>query len=322
MHGRIRIGSVLVAAKPGIQRWFVVLVGTALLVGLTAGPLAAASSTKKTYSVNVTTVGSVTPSASGFSAEFNATYTNTTPGGTSSVNSLTLTLPPNSTLDVTKPATFTTTTQSPAGTLRLNATAAPNIAVTNLYPVSYGQSVTLDFWATIPIAPTCSSTVSWATQAFTGSNLSGTAFTLSAFSTNVGTSLAAGSPITVNGVTVTNLSTTTCIPVTITRSGNQVQILKPSVQDVALIVYIKWDPEIAQTPLPPTKVDNNGSGTYSPIPWCTGTWNQGTPTDTSGVTWTTNGTSCLLGQQSNIAGSNTVQLQEWMYLLGDWGAQR
>jgi hypothetical protein len=37
--------------------------------------------------------------------------------------------------------------------------------------------------------------------------------------------------------------------------------------------------------------------------------------------------SCLLRQESNVAGTDAdgkplVQVQEWIYLTGDWGAQR
>lgn len=306
-----QVGSEGEAMSSVFRRVLVIGAGAALLVGLTAGTLSAASSTKKTYSVDVSTVQIVNSSATSFTAELHATYTNTTPGGISSFNSILLTVPTGYQIDVTKPATFTTTTGSSAGT---PSTSATTITVTNLYPVSYNRSVTLDFWATIPIAATCS-TATWTTQAFTGSNLSGTLFTPT-FSTNVNTSLYGGSTTGVNGVSVTNTSadTTACVPVTVTKGGNAVQILKPN-SGVPLTVTIDWTFDPPVSPLPWTKV----SDTYNPnlhnIEWCGGTQSAPALPGDGEV-------SCLVSENSQIAGSNTVNVEDVIYLLGDWGAAK
>ncbi len=318
------------------RKLLVISAGAVLLAGLTAGTLSAASSTKKTYSVNVSTVQIVSSSASGFTAEFHATFTNTTPGGTSSFNSLSLTAPDGSTISAAPAPTFTTTTGSPAGTLTPTSTG---ITVTNLYPVSYPKSVTLDFWATIPIATTCSATT-WTTAAMTGSNLTGTAFMLSGFTSNFNTPLGASGSATssitytdANGSTVklTNNSTT-CVPITFSRSGNSVQILKPTSINgvpVTLTVDVTWDPEKVANPLPPTETDTPLP--LHAIPWCNGTASAPTLPNTTDV-------SCLVSESSQIYGPDgngvtstdwvpnydgqLVQVHDVIYLLGDYSFQR
>lgn len=297
--------------------------GLALLVGLTAGPLAAASSTKKTYSATVDPA-TLPYSAPSITHEFKVTYTNTTPGGTSTINSVVLTAPTGYVINTTPAPTFTTSPASTAGAL---TTTSTSITLTNLNPLTYTQSVTLDFWATVDTTSlTCSTAAgAWATQAWTGSNTSGTLFSLSSPkpTTTIGTAVAAGgqtSYVDANGntVTVTNVGTT-CTPLTISRSGNSTTIAKPTTAGVALMADIVWDPEPAVQPLPVTQVDTP-SPTHD-IQWCDGTSSApGLPAGTSEV-------SCLVSESSQIAGPDAsgnqqVQVHDVVYLLGDWGAAR
>ena len=300
------------------RKLVVIGAGLALLGGLAAGPLAAASSTKKTYGVTVTPA-TLAYGAPSITSAFTATFTNTTPGGTSSINSLSLTAPTGYTIDSTPAPSFTTTTGSSAG----NLTSSPTtVTVTNLYPVTYGQSVTLSFSATVDTTSlTCSTAVgTWATQVWTGANTSGTLFALSSAvpTTTIGTDLQPGASITASGVTVTNVGTT-CVPVTVSRNGNTVTILKPTIEGVALSVDILWDPEPAVLPLPVDQVEASGSATPGPVQWCGGTPSQ--PTVPAGQV------SCLVSESSQIygpdaSGNQQVRVHDVVYLLGDYSIVR
>lgn len=301
----------------------VIIAGLALLVGLAAGPLAAASSTKKTYGVTVTptTLDYSTPS---ITSAFTATYTNTTPGGTSTINSLSLTAPTGYTIDADPAPTFATSAGGSTGSLAASSTT---ITVTHLNPVSYGQSVTISFSATVADTTSLSCATEaglWTTQAWTGATTSGTLFRLSsaapATTIGTGTLLLPGNSIVVSGVTVTNNSTSPCgVPVTVTRSGNSVQILKPTIEGVGLTVDILWDPEPAVLPLPVDQVMASGSTTPGPIQWCDGTAT--TPAMVTGQV------SCLVSESSQIYGADAtgnqqVQVHDVIALLGDWAISR
>ncbi len=304
--------------SPVLRRIVVIGVGAALLLGLAAGPLSAAKPVKKTYSVTATTVPYNASSAAGL-VEF--TYTNTTPSGIASFNSLTLTAPNGYTIDTGVPVAVTTSSGDTGFSV---ANDGQTVAVTNLYPVSSGQWVRVGVWVTFggPLPTSCDTGTPWATAAWTGSNLSGDAFQLSspAPTTTVGTLLSAGATITVDGVTVTNLSATTCIPITITRDGNVVHIYKPTLQDVPLSVDILWDPEDAVSPLPWTQVSDVSNPDLHPIEWCSGTVSApALPADGD--------VSCLVSESSQIVGPDAggtqqVQVHDLIYLLGDWTALR
>lgn len=314
------------------RKLLVISAGAVLLAGLTAGTLSAASSTKKTYSVTVdpATLPYATPSSSG---PLSFTYLNNTPG-TSTINSLALAFP---TSDYTitglsisggagsyLPGKNYSAVVVPAGSSGCPTQSSPCIQVTNLAPIGYGQSVVLSFTATVATSSLTCADVNgtWTPAAWTGSNLSGTAFVDSlAFPTTTiggGTILAAnGGSTTVDGVTVTNNSSCN-VPVSISRSSNNVTVLKPSIAGVALTVDIVWDPEPAPAPgssLPPTRVDTP-SPTHN-MAWCGSTaTTPPTPTMPSGEV------SCLTKETSQIAGSNTVQVEDVIYLLGDIGFVR
>ncbi len=291
--------------------------GAALLSGLTAGPLTAASSTKKTYGVTVTPA-TLDYGAPSITSAFSVTYMNTTPGGIASFNSLSLSAPAGYSIDATS-VSFTTTTGSSAG----NLTSSPTtVTVTNLYPVTYGQSVTLSFSATVDTSNLSCATAAgaWTTYAWTGANTSGTLFALSSAvpTTTIGTDLQPGASITASGVTVTNVGTT-CVPVTVSRNGNTVTILKPTIEGVALSVDILWDPEPAVLPLPVDQVEASGSATPGPVQWCGGTPSQ--PTVPAGQV------SCLVSESSQIygpdaSGNQQVRVHDVVYLLGDYSIVR
>jgi hypothetical protein len=297
-----------------LRRVIVVGAGVALLVGLTAGPLEAGG-TGKIYSVTMSpaavpyTTGSVGP------LKFTVVFANQTPGN-SQFNSLALSAPANYTIS----GPFSTQASSGnVGNVSI-AHSATGIQVTNLYPVGYGQTFTLTFYATIDTSNlTCSTAVgTWGTQAWTGSNLSGTPFALTSIAptTTVGTLLAAGGSITVNGVTVTNNSTQ-CEPISISQSGvgNTVNIFKPTVTGLANKVDILWNPEPAPLPgkpVPLTQVDTPAP-THA-IQWCGGT--AAAPSMPSGEV------SCLISETTQIAGSNNIQVHDVIQLVGDWGANR
>ncbi len=309
------------------RRWLLVLLGAALLMSLTAGPLSAAKATKKTYSVTVDPA-TVPLDPNGVDQTFTLRYTNTTPGGVASFNSLSLTAPAGFT--ITLASVVVTTSSGDTGFSVVPSAAAPNITVTNLYPVSYGEWVQIAFTAQVVMSgTTCSSAVgTWLTQAWTGSNTSGSLFELSGTppTTTVGTAVAPGASIIVNGVTLTNIGTT-CAPVTLSREGNEVHVYKPNDPSLAFTVDIDaWDPT---APTTWTQVDTPGG--FHPIKWCLGTWTPADPTNMTSITMpaydtTTSEVSCLLGQETTVAGVDPsgnplVRVREWIYLTDDWGAK-
>jgi hypothetical protein len=305
--------------------------GAVLLAGLTAGTLSAASS-GKSYKVTVdpATLPYHTPTTSG---TLNFTYLNNNPG-TSTINSLALGFPTSdytvSSLTLTggagsySPGKNYSAVVATAGSIGCPTTSSPCIQVTNLAPMGYGQSVVLSFTATVATSSlTCAdANGTWTPAAWTGSNLSGTSFADSvAYPTTTigsGTILAAnGGSTTVDGVTVTNNSSCN-VPVTISRSGNSITVLKPSISGVALTVDVWWYGVAATNPLPPTRVDTPASTQYTDgthdIKWCGGT--------PSALVMPTGEVSCLVTENSQIAGSNTVNVKDTIYLLGDWGAAK
>jgi hypothetical protein len=296
------------------RKILVIGAGAALLVGLTAGPLSAASPHSKTYTVTVnpTTLPYGTPSVT---SPFSFSYTNTTPSAT--INSVTLSAPSGYTIDATSVAVSGNTGNYSIAT----SSAAPQITVTNLYPVGYQATVTLSFTATVDTSNlSCSSSAgTWTPTAWTGSNLSGHLFTpTNTATTTVGTNLDPGGTTTYtdangNTVTVTNVGTT-CTPLSISRSGNTTTINKPTIAGVALTADVVWDPEPAQYPLPATQVDTPGG--WHNLLWCDGTMSS--PDLPAG----TNEVSCLVTESSKIvgpdaSGTQQVQIEDLIYLLGD-----
>jgi hypothetical protein len=295
-----------------LRRIIVVVAGAALLVGLTASPLEAGGA-GKIYSVTVSPAtlpyspGSVGP------VQFTVVFTNQTPGN-SQFNSLALGAPAGFT--ISGPVTAKASSGN-LGNASIASTAS-GIQVTNLYPVGYGQTLTVTFYATVDTSNLSCATAAglWSSQAFTGSNLSGTPFTLTgnAPTTAIGTPLASGASVTVNGVTVTN-NGAACVPVTITRNGNSVNVQKPTSAADLLTVDILWNPEPAASPLPWTQVSDTFNPTLHNIEWCGGTVGHPQLPGDGEV-------SCLVSESSQIAGSNTVQVHDVINLVGDWGAQR
>lgn len=328
------------------RRWLVVLVGASLLVGLAAVPLSAAKPTKKTYTVTVTPT-SVPYNPAGVEKTFTLRYTNATPGGIASFNSLTLTAPDGFTIDPATVSAFTSSGNT--GFSLATSSEAPNIKATNLYPVSYEEWVELTFKATVlPSATTCLGSVgTWVTEAWTGSNTSGGNFELQPPppTTTVGTPLAPGDSITVNGVTLTNVGES-CAPVTLSRDGNLVSVWKPADPSLAFTVEINaWDPEPADAPIPlarwtevdtpsPSALDLDDDG-WHPIQWCLGS------ADAPALPGSE--VSCLISQSSVTYGPDgdgstsdgitspdwvpeyegqLIQVTELIYLTGDWAIHR
>lgn len=324
-----------------LRRWLVVLVGAALLMGLAAGPLSAARPIKKTYAVTVSpTAAAYNPA--GATETFIFRYTNTTPGGIASFNSLTLTAPAGFTI---RPDTVSVVVSSGNGAFSVaTSSEPPNVVVTNLYPVSYAEWVEITFVATVlPSAATCAGSVgTWGTEAWTGSNTSGDLFALSgpAPTTTVGTLLEPGASITVDGATLTNVGTA-CAPVTLSRNGDYVYVYKPEDPSLAFRLEINaWNPEPASAPVPaerwtevdtpsPSALDPDGDG-WHPIQWCLGS--VGAPTLPGGEV------SCLVSQSLVTYGPDgdgttspdwvpdyegqLIRVAEVVYLTGDWGVQR
>jgi hypothetical protein len=318
------------------RKIMVVVVGVALLLGVTAGPLSAAKPINKIYQVTVNPSILV-----GGTQTVTVTYTNVTPG-VSSFNSLTLTVPTTGGYQIpTSQSVAVHDTADGSNTTVQPSATAPNITVTNLFPVGYEQSVTLKFQVTVPSLTTwCNPGDTWITMAWTGSNTSGSLFNLDpsvpAPTTSVGGSLGStpySQTLDNNDVvTVTNLGTTS-VPMSVC-GGTGVNITKPSMQ-VPLTVGITWTPEKAQSPLTTwTQVSDTANPTLHDIQWCNGTWDSTNPTDVSKVTLpllagstTIREVSCLLQETSQIYGPDTngnqqVQVHDLIYLLGDWGAQR
>lgn len=309
------------------------LIGASLVIGLTALPLSAAKPVKKTYAVTVNPA-TVPFNPAGATQTFTLRYTNTTPGGIASFNSLTLTAPIGFDIDFGT-AGVTTSSANTSFTVTTGLPSA-DIEVTGLYPVSYNEWVELTFEATVAItATTCAGAFgTWVTQAWTGSNTSGNLFELSGSvpTTTVGTHLDPGESITVNGVSLTNVGTA-CAPVTLSRNGDLVNVWKPSDPSLEFTVEVNaWDPEPATAPIPLvrwTEVDTPGG--WHDIQWCSGT--PGAPAMPGSEV------SCLISQSSEIYGPDgngtttgtdwvagydgqLIQVTEVIYLTGDWGAKR
>ncbi len=285
--------------------------GAALLLGATAG-LSAASSSNKTYTLAVSP-GTLPYSPSTETAQFTATFKDTTPSA--SINSLTLTAPTGYTVTTAPSLTASSGNLGNNYSVSVSSTLPSTITVTNLYPVGYNQTLTLAFTATVDTSSlTCSNNVgTWSSNAWTGSNQSGAQFAPASATTTVGAALAGSTsyPNIVTGVTVTN-NATTCALVGISRSGNSVTVLKPAGSTVNVTVDVLWNAEPAVYPLPATQVDTP-SPTHD-IQWCGGT--------SSSPTMPTGEVSCLISESSQIAGSNTVQVHDVIALDGDWTALR
>jgi hypothetical protein len=320
------------------RKLLVISAGAVLLAGLTAGTLSAASTKSKTYQVTVSTNPAPLPDTGG-PATFAFTYLNNNPG-TSTINSLTLTAPTTAYAITTTPTIVGvdgnyspgknySIAVFPAGSVGVEcAQTSSCIQVTNLAPMGYGQSLMLSFDGTVDASNfTCADVNGmWTPTAWTGSNLSGTTFvdSLAFPTTPIGTGTlldANGGSTSVDGVTVTNNSSC-AVPVNISRNGNSIQVLKPSISGVALTVDVQWygvAPDATTHQLPPTRVDTPASlATYSDgthnIQWCGGT--------PSALVMPTGEVSCLVTETSQIAGSNTVNVDDTIYLLGDWGAAK
>lgn len=302
------------------RKFIVIGVGATLLAALTAGPLSAASSNKTfTAAVNPSTMSySSTGTAQ---SSFTITYTNTTPSA--SINSVTLTAPTGWTID--SPATGVTVTEGGGSAGNYNVSIAnQTITVTNLSPVGYLGTVSVTFLATANWSSTltCSTnSATWTITAWTGSNLGGNQFTLTngPITTSIGSDLAVGASVTVSGATLTNVGTV-CVPVTISRNGNSVTVLKPTVSGEAFKLDILWDPEPAALPLPVDQVTST-AGSSNPIQWCNGT--------TSSLSVPTSQVSCLVSESAQVYGPDTstppvqqVQVHDVVFLLGDYSIVR
>jgi hypothetical protein len=320
------------------RRMLAVALGAALLMGLTAAPLSAAKPTKKIYTLDVTPP----EVANGSSAvTFTATFTNTSPDGISSFNSLTLT--GSSDFDFTD-ATVEVIPDpdgSPSGfDVVVETTPQFKVSVTGLSPVVPMHTVSIVIGGVgvdIPPSANCGAQdIPWGAQVWTGSNTGGNTFvqlpgTGHPFTRVVesSTSVPAGGSITTgDGLTATNVGTTCAQDVTLKRetvgSTKFVYLLKPDDVTATFVIQVdSWEQEPAVVPMPWTQVDT--PGTWHNIQWCLGSWSPSTPTVVSGLaTPPLPGTeiSCLLGQETHIVGAGYVQLTEYYYLDGDWGAKR
>lgn len=320
--------------RPAAALASIAVVGSLLLAA--AGPLSAAS-TNKTYTVTVSPTNLPYSSTSSVQSQFTVTYQNLTPSAT--INSLTLQAP--SGYQIT---TLPSLTASSGTVGNFNIATVPNnvtgpwtqISVTNLYPVGYQQTVSLTFWATVDTSSlNCSNNVgTWTTAAYTGSNLGGNSFGLvfpggtPTNTTTIGTALLHGATITVNGVTVTNNGA--CALITLSRSGNNVTVLKPTGSNVNLTVDILWNAEKAPVPpatLAPTQVDTP-SPTHA-IEWCNGTpsYDSSGNLITSGLSMPGSEVSCLVKETTQIVGPDSsgnqqVQVHDVVLLDGDWAISR
>lgn len=299
------------------RKFVVIGAALALLVGVTAGPLAASSS-NKTYTAAVNPATLPFSSSGTSQGPVTITLTNTTPSA--SINSLTVTAPSGYTI-TSLAATPVTESSGNAG--NYNVSLANNtITVTNLSPVSYLGTVSVSFTASTTWTGTLScstNSAAWSTTAWTGSNLSGNQFTLSgsAPTTSIGTDLAVGATITVSGVSLTN-NGTSCLPVTISRNLNSVTILKPTSSTDLLTLDVLWDPEPAGLPL---KIDTvtAADGSTNNIQWC-----GGTPT---APTVATGQVSCLFSETAKLylpdsSGNPQIQVEDVVKLIGDYSIVR
>lgn len=296
------------------RKFLVIGAGLALLAGLTAGPLSAASS-NKTYTV-AASPASLPYSSSGASGPLAITFTNKTPSA--SINSVTVTAP--SGYSVTGPFSVTEGTGS-AGNYNVSV-SGQTISVTNLSPVGYLGTVSVSFTASTTASGVVDCTTNdatWDTAAWTGSNLGGNKFTLSGnpATTSIGSDLAVGATISTSGVSLTN-NGTSCVPVTISRDANSVTILKPTSSSDNFTLDVLWDPEPAQTPMPATQT--NTPLPKHAIPWCGGTAAAPALPNATDV-------SCLISEMQQIAGPDAggnqqVQVHDVVYLLGDYSIVR
>ena len=305
------------------RRFLVVGAGAALLVGLSAGPLEAASKT------DIVSVNPITLTYTGTSpqlATFGFTFKNTTPSAT--INSVTVALPqPTQGYTITG---VTGVTESSATGSSLNAGnysasfTRYMVTVTNLSPVGNNESVTVSFTASIDTSNlNCqNNALQWVPTAYTGANTSGNVFNATnTAKTTIVSTLAA------TGVTVTNNDTSNCALINVSRSGNSVTVIKPTGSTVYLTLDILWNPEPAVTPLQPTKTDT--PPTEHPVKWCDGTASYD-PTGkliTSGLLLPGIEVSCLVSETSQIVGPDAngnqqVQVHDLVLLKGDYGIVR
>lgn len=292
------------------------LVGALMLAA--AGPLDAGNSSTKTYTLGVS-VGQNGPNS------FSATFTNTTTNA--SINSVTLDQPAGfqfSSITSTSCSTTVGSTTIVSESVGLSnncsvllgtdpASLLPAIVVTNLNPLNYQETVTISWtFVVIPPNPTCNT--SWTSNAWNGSNLSGTQFVSASATSGVAYNNLAGggstptiSSSTVAGVTVKNNSSSSASFGVVCGAYNQVSVSKPagSTASLNLTADIKWNPETATYPLPPTKI--NGTN----IVWCVIDPNTGAPTVPSGQV------GCLISEDSNLVPSGQVQVEDWILLKFD-----
>jgi hypothetical protein len=305
------------------------LVGASLVIGLTAMPLSAAKPDKKLYKVDVQPWTAV----NGETVDIAVTFTNTTPAGIASFTSVTLTVPVGFGFAPANVDVVETTVTGSAYGISVSQTAPYKITVTNLYPVGPGQSMTVQISdVLIEVEPTidCSvQTFSWGSEAWTGSNTSGDKFLLSQLAsvhnyTEVSQNgVPAGESATTGdgSVTATNVGATCARDVELTRTGDEVTLLKPDDVNAQFVIEVDaWDPEPAVLPLPVTQVDTPAPD--HDIQWCVGSWDPADPTDTAGVSLPDGEVSCLLQQETHIVGGGNMQVTEVIYLDGDWSAKR
>lgn len=302
------------------RKFIVIGASLALLVGVTAGPLAAASS-NKTYTVAASPASLPYSSTGTAQGSLAIVFTNTTPSA--SINSLTVAAPSGWTISTAAPITVTESSGNAGNYSAILDSGTNTITVTNLSPVSYLGTVSVSFTASTSWNGALSCTgngAAWTTTAWTGSKPgSGNQFTLSgpAATTSVGTNLAVGATITVSGVSLTN-NGTTCVPVTISRNGNSVTILKPTASTDMFRLDVLWDPEPAALPL---KVDSVtiANGSTNPIQWCGGT--------VSSLTMPLGQVSCLVSETAKVYGPDAnnnpqIQVEDVVNLIGDYSISR
>jgi hypothetical protein len=125
---------------------------------------------------------------------------------------------------------------------------------------------------------------------------------------------------TERGVTITRLanadgSACVLIPYILTRDGNSVSFLKDLLTQTAAQFRVEvnsWDPEPAQNPVPPTKVDTP-TPTHN-LQWCNGT--------VASPLLPGSEVTCLITQSTTIVGGGQMQVSETYYLKGDIRWQR
>lgn len=305
------------------------LIGASLVIGLTALPLAAKAPDKKFYTLDVQP-WEVT---NGDTVDFSATFTNTTPSGISSFNSITLTAPAGFGFSAANVAVVPSASTGSGYTVSVGAAAPYKIAVTGLSPIGPGQSVTVTVvGTTIDVAPdaSCSDqTLFWGSEAWTGSNTSGNTFLLAQtasvrnYTVVHQNGVPAGTSTTTADATVTatNVGTSCAHDVTLTRTEDTVTLLKPQGENAQFVIEVDaWNPEPATLPLPVTQVDTPAPD--HDVKWCLGSWSPADPSDVSAVSLPSGEVSCLLQQETHIVGGGNMQVTEVFYLDGDWSAKR